>query len=300
MGHIRIGTCSWTDKPLVASGAFYPPGARSAEAMLRYYASQFDLVEVDSTYYGIPLPRNAEAWVQRTPDDFLFDVKAFRLFTLHQTPTLVFSKDIQAELPFKTRRSLFYADVPDELREELWRQFREAIQPLVDANKLGVVLLQFPPWVVPSTAHENHILECLEHLQDIQVAVEFRQRDWLRGEQLEETLGFLDQHKLALVAVDEPQGFESTLPPIAAVTAPMSLVRFHGRNAETWEAKGRTSAERFDHWYTDEEFQEWVPRIEEMAERAEELHLLMNTNNYNQGPANAKRLERVLQQERLL
>src|SRR3990172_5736971 len=134
MGHIRIGTCSWTDKPLVESGAFYP------------------------------------------------------------------------------RRSLFYADVPDELREELWRQFREAIQPLVDANKLGVVLLQFPPWVVPSTAHENHILECLEQLQDIQVAVEFRQRDWLRGEQLEETLGFLDQHKLAFVAVDEPQGFASTLP----------------------------------------------------------------------------------------
>src|SRR3990172_3111451 len=212
MGHIRIGTCSWTDKPLVESGAFYPPGAEGGEAMVRYYASQFDLVEVDSTYYGIPLPRNAEAWVQRTPDDFLFDVKAFRLFTLHQTPTLVFSKDIQAELPFKTRRSLFYADVPDELREELWRQFREAIQPLIKAGKLGVVLLQFPPWVVPSTAHKNHILECLEHLQDIQVAVEFRQRDWLRGEQLEETLGFLDQHKLAFVAVDEPQGFASTLP----------------------------------------------------------------------------------------
>lgn len=80
------------------------------------------------------------------------------------------------------------------------------------------------------------------------------------------------------------EGFESTLPPIAAVTAPMSLVRFDGRNAETWEAKGRTSAERFDHCYTDEEFGEWVPRIEEMAERAEELHLLIITNNRSQGP----------------
>jgi uncharacterized protein YecE (DUF72 family) len=90
---------------------------------------------------------------QRAPEDFVFDVKTFRLFTLHQTPTQVFSKDIQAELPSKTRRSLFYADVPEELREELWRQFREAIRPLADAGKLGVVRLQFPPRVVPATAH---------------------------------------------------------------------------------------------------------------------------------------------------
>ncbi len=84
------------------------------------------------------------------------------------------------------------------------------------------------------------------------------------------------------------------------MTAPVGLVRFHGRNAETWGARGATSAERFDHWYTDEEFEEWLPRIEAMAERATEVHLLMNTNDYNQGPANAKRLERVLQQARLL
>ena len=120
------------------------------------------------------------------------------------------------------------------------------------------------------------------------------------GRRLEETLGFLEQHKLAFVAVDEPQGFETTLPPIAAVATPIAIVRFHGRNAETWEARGRTSAQRFDYWYTDEEFQEWLPRIEEMAERATEVHLLMNTNNRSQGPDNARLLREVLLQGRLL
>ena len=99
-----------------------PARARSADAMLRYYSSQFDLVEVDSTYYAITQPRNAELWVQRTPEDFVFDVKALRLFTLHQTNIQVFSKDIRVAMPPSKRRSLFYGDVPHELREELWRR----------------------------------------------------------------------------------------------------------------------------------------------------------------------------------
>ncbi|HLF08064.1 MAG TPA: DUF72 domain-containing protein [Dehalococcoidia bacterium] len=300
MARLRIGTCSWTDKPLIESGAFYPRHVRGAEALLRYYGTQFDLVEVDSTYYGIPLPRNAEQWVERTPEDFQFDVKAFRLFTLHQTPVQVFPRDIRDALPPSTRRSVFYADIPTELRDELWRRFLDAVQSLVTARKLGVVLLQFPPWVEPAPHFEQHIADCSARLEGVQVAVEFRHRGWLVGEQLERTLAFLDEHRLAFVAVDSPQGFESSLPPIATATAPVAVVRFHGRNTATWAGPSASSAERFDWWYTDEELAQWVPRIEELMDRAQEVHLLMNTNNQNQGPENAQRLRRVLEQARLL
>jgi uncharacterized protein YecE (DUF72 family) len=61
-----------------------------------------------------------------------------------------------------------------------------------------------------------------------------------------------------------------------------------------------SSADRFDYWYTAEEFQQWVPRIQEMRDRAQEVHLLINTNKANQGPANAQLLREVLQREALL
>ena len=85
MARLKIGTASWTDKSLLDSGKYYPADCKSAEARLRYYASEFPLVEVDSTYYGMPAERNSVLWTERTPEDFTFNVKAFRLFTSHQT-----------------------------------------------------------------------------------------------------------------------------------------------------------------------------------------------------------------------
>jgi uncharacterized protein YecE (DUF72 family) len=86
MSRILVGTTSSTEKTLVESGRFYPPGLHTAEARLRYYASQFPVVEVDSLYYGLPSVRDASLWVERTAGGFVFDVKAFRLFTQHKTP----------------------------------------------------------------------------------------------------------------------------------------------------------------------------------------------------------------------
>src|SRR5258705_3864280 len=97
--NIRVGTASWTDPTLIASKRFYPPGCSSAEARLRFYASQFPLVEVDSSYYAMPSASNSALWAERTPDGFTFNMKAFRLFTGHQTERKVFPKDLQSELP---------------------------------------------------------------------------------------------------------------------------------------------------------------------------------------------------------
>jgi uncharacterized protein YecE (DUF72 family) len=293
---IRIGTCSWTDPSLIQAGTFYPPEAKTAEARLAYYASQFDIVEVDSSYYAMPSRRNATLWVERTPEGFTFDVKAFRLFTGHPTQPQALPADIRGSLPapLAQKKHLYYRDLPDELLGHLWDRFDDALLPLDSAGKLGVVLFQFPPWFNPGIAQMDHLLACKERLARHTIAVEFRNNRWLSEQNREFTLSFLRQHTLPFVCVDEPQGFASSVPPIAEVTGNIGIVRFHGRKAETWERKNASPAERFDYYYDEGELKQWAQRIMECAESASEIHVLFNTNNGDQGVVNAKLMGRLL------
>ena len=125
--------------------------------------------------------------------------------------------------------------------------------------------------------------------------MEFRSRYWLKDDNLETTLGFLRQNAMSYIAVDELQGFESSGPPVAAVTGEVGMVRFHGRNRDSWEAKGlRSSAHRFDYYYSPQELEEWVPKVQMMRENASEVHLVVNTNNGDQGIVNARRLRELM------
>ena len=144
MGEILVGTCSWTDPTLIQSGRFYPDWARSAEARLQHYASQFGLVEVDSSYYALPNERASRLWVERTGEGFIFDIKAFRLFTQHPTPLVALPRDIREALPPqpKGKAHIYHRDIPSELTNELWNRFERALLPLDSAGKLGVVLFQ--------------------------------------------------------------------------------------------------------------------------------------------------------------
>ncbi len=296
MGRILIGTCSWTDKELTESGAFYPPEARTPEERLRFYATQFPLVEVDSTYYALPSEKVATLWAERTPPGFVFDVKAFRLFTNHPTSFSALPRLILEEFPGgKPEKQLYLKDVPDDEAELMWQMFTSAIAPLHDEGKLGVVLFQFPPWFLPKPESRAHILRCKERMGDYRMAVEFRNGSWVNRRNLERTADFLNEHGISYVCVDGPQGFSNSMPPLAVATAPVGLVRFHGRNTETWQRRGSASADRFDWWYQPEELQEWVPKIAELAARTQEVHLLMNTNRSNQGPMNANQLRLELE-----
>ncbi|MDA8218273.1 MAG: DUF72 domain-containing protein [Dehalococcoidales bacterium] len=297
MGEVLLGTCSWTDKELIASGKFYPAANLSAEDRLRYYASRFPLVEVDSSYYALPNPYVSSLWAERTPADFVFDVKAFRLFTGHWAEKSAFPRDLQEELGPQPegKRGFYYKDVPSDVADETWRRFREALAPLHDSGKLGLVLFQYPAWVRPSTSAKDQILEARERMVGHDLAIEFRHRSWVDEKHRADTLRFLRDNDLAFVCVDEPQGFASSLPPLAEATADTAYVRFHGRNAATWEARGTSSAERFDWYYKPEEMGEWVPRIRALEEQTKAVHALMNTNRGDQGPANARLLARLLQ-----
>ncbi len=293
---IRIGTCSWTDPSLIRAGTFYPAGAQTAEARLNHYASQFDLVEVDSSYYAMPSRRNATLWAERTPPDFLFDVKAFRLFTGHPTQPQALPADIRGALPpqIAQKKNLYYRDVPGEMLQHLWSRFADALMPLDSGGKLGVVLLQFPPWFHPGVAQMDHILACREQLAQHDVAVEFRNNHWLSEHGREATLSFLRQHQLAFVCVDEPQGFASSVPPLAETTAETAIIRFHGRKASAWEAKNTSPSDRFDYYYAEEELRPWVDRVRNCAGNTSEVHILFNTNNGDQGVVNARLMAQLL------
>ncbi|MFQ5826559.1 MAG: DUF72 domain-containing protein, partial [Dehalococcoidia bacterium] len=206
LGMILVGTCSWTDPTLIESGQFYPDWAKSAEARLGFYASQFRIVEVDSSYYALPQERTSTLWVERTPQDFRFDVKSFRLFTHHPTPVKALPRDIREALSPELREkpNIYQRDMPGELAGELWRRFERALLPLDSAGKLGVVLFQFPQWFFPSLANKDYIVGLKERLPQYRIAVEFRAAGWLDGRR-EDTLALLRDNNFAFVCVDEPQ-----------------------------------------------------------------------------------------------
>src|SRR5436309_1997849 len=275
-GKVLIGISSWTEPTLIKEGNFYPKGVSSAEERLRFYASQFPIVEVDSTYYFPPSEQNSVLWIERTPKDFTFNIKAYSLLTNHPTRPNSLYKDLQDAVPEGTR-NVYREQLPDEVVDEVWQRFRDALMPLHSTGKLGAVLFQFPQWFVISKRSKAYIEECVERLPDYRVAVEFRQKSWMEERNVEETPSTLEERDLPYVCVDMPQGFDSSIPPIVAATAKdLSMVRFHGRNRETWQAKSDTASTRFRYDYPKEELEEWVPRIESIADQARETHVLMN------------------------
>jgi uncharacterized protein YecE (DUF72 family) len=282
---------------MVAQGVFYPTDARTAEERLHYYAETFPVVEVDATYYALPALRTSELWVARTPPDFTFNIKAYALMTGQPTETKRLPKSIREELPeaLQKKPRIYAKDLPDELRSEVWTMFRDGLQPLADRGQLGSILLQYPRWVFPSNENRAMIEDAVERLDGWRCAVEFRNGSWLNEKNAERTLRFLRDRNIAFVMVDEPQGFKSSVPPATAVTSPdLAIVRFHGRNAETWEKRGITPAERFRYLYDREELGEWVPRIRRAAEEARDVHVLMNNCYASYGTTNARELAALL------
>ena len=298
-GDVRVGTASWTDPTMVARGVFYPDGASSAEERLRYYATQFAVVEVDATYYALPRKEQSTLWAERTPGDFMFDVKAHALMTGQPSEVKRLPKALREALPekLKDKARIYGKDLPPELQDQLWTMFLEGVQPLREASKLGAVFLQFPRWVFPSNETRAVILDAKQRLGEILLTVEFRHGSWFNEKNAERTLRFLTENQVPYVIVDEPQGFKSSVPPVAAVTSPeLAVFRFHGRRADTWEKPNIPPNERFRYLYDEDELADWAPRIAEAGRAAKEVHALMNNCSGNYGTTNAIQLAELLRQ----
>ena len=295
--HVLVGTASWTDPTLIKSRRFYPKGCSTAAGRLRYYASQFPLVEVNSSYYALPTIENSRVWAERTPSDFVFNVKAFRLFTGHQTSLDVLPPPIRERLPaaLSGRKSIHYKDVPGELIEPLWTFFIAALEPLHEVGKLGLVHFQFAPWLTYSPASRDHVVECAQRLSGYTLSVEFRHQTWFSDKHRDYTLRFQREHRLVHTVVDAPQGFANSVAAHWDVTHPdFALVRLHGRNAATWNVKSAVASARFNYDYSDSELTTLASSIDELSNRVARVHVIFNNNYEDQGQRNAATLRRLL------
>ena len=295
---LRVGTASWTDPTIVKGGVFYPRGVSSSEDRMRYYASQFSTVEVDSTYYSLPERAIATLWAARTPDDFVFHVKAHALMTGQPTEVARLPEPLIDALPraLADKSRIYAKDLPLELYDAVWSYFLDAIEPLRAAGKLGGVLLQYPRWFLPTPENKDHLAESAVRLAGTPGAVELRSRYWYggadgSGEATQWTLDMLRDLGLAYVMVDGPQGLESSVPPVAAVTTPeLAMVRLHGRRSATWEAAKVPTVERYRYLYSAQELDAWVPRIEEASAQARRTTVFLNNCYGNYGTTNAREL----------
>jgi uncharacterized protein YecE (DUF72 family) len=297
---VLVGTASWSDKSLVGSKKFYPHDVKTPEARLRFYATRFPLVEVDSSYYAMPLPETAAHWAERTPANFTLNAKAFRLFTGHGTTAQVIPPDLRAQLPASDKKSFYYKDLPEPLRLALWERFKQAIEPLRAAGKLGMVHFQFAPWVIRNRDGMAHVRHCVEVMRDYTLSVEFRNKTWFDEAHLGKTLAFERELNVVHTVIDGPQGFPNCVPPVWESThLQYSLVRLHGRNAETWNMKGlKSAAERFNYDYSKEELAEIAGKVERLAPETFTTHVIMNNNWEDQGQRNGATLMQILADRR--
>ena len=287
MGEIKVGTASWTDRTLLDSG-WYPDSADTPERRLSYYARQFPLVEVDATYYSPPAERTARLWAERTLAGFTFNVKAFSLLTGHPTRVSALYKDLR---PDTDKRNVYPDDLPAQAYEEVWTRFLSALDPLVEAGKLGALLFQFPPWFTIKRDNKQYLLEVARRCAPLRPVFEFRHASWFDGDNAEETLGFLREHALPFVCVDMPQGHKSSVPPVLAATADLAVVRFHG-HSDKWTSKD--IHEKFGYDYSKRELRDWAPKLRELAGEAEQTHVLMNNCYRDYAQRNARTLADLL------
>jgi uncharacterized protein YecE (DUF72 family) len=310
---IRIGTCSWADESLTKY--FYPPSIKGAEERLRYYAERFDVVEANSTYYRLPDREMVQKWADRTPDGFVMHVKAFGVMTRHPVKVEQLPTDLREDAPLDERGRVDRP--PREFRAEVFRRFHDALDPLRETRKLGAILMQFPPYVVPKPASLDYLEWAHEQLGGDEMLVEFRHASWLDDEHRTETLAFLERNHMSYVIVDAPRtGARNVLPTVVATTSPTAYVRFHGRNAETWNKRTGSAAERFDYLYSEDELREWVEPLSELAGRSDTVYAMFNNNGRStiptpglgelvggetvaQAPVNAQMLRSLLQEAEL-
>jgi len=297
---VRVGICSWADPALIEEGTFYPKKSMSAEARLRFYASVFDVVEVNASYYAIPDVLTTRRWTERTPPGFVFHVKAWSLMTGHHPRPQTLPADVQALLPARPRRSrrgeILADDVPPAGVDAAFRLFRAALAPLAEADKLGYVLFQFAPWVHYDRARLEYLAALPARLPGCTIAVEFRHRSWF-PDHADETLGLLREAGLAHVIADAP-ATAGVMPHVTAVTAPTAIVRLHGRNAGAFlrQLRGQepTVREKYDYLYSDAELAALVPEIGGLAEQSDDVYVSFNNNNRDYPVRNALALRRLL------
>jgi uncharacterized protein YecE (DUF72 family) len=282
-GRILVGTSSWADPGFEKE--WYPPKMATRER-LPWYAEHFEYVELNSSFYAVPDRNTVHGWVEVTPPEFTFDVKAHRALSRHSAPAESLPPDLRG------------LHGTPELERPLAERLVEETQPLRDAAKFGTFLLQLTPAFSPRKHRLEELDTVVEILGPHGLAVELRNRNWVLDEQREAALDWFADREVAFVGVDAPPGDNfQIMPPIDAVTNPrIAYMRAHGRNTQGY-LTGRSVAERFAWQYTDDELAEIAGRARTLAESAGEVHVAFNNNRGDDAPTAAQRFRALLGQE---
>lgn len=253
---IYFGTSGFSYKDWV--GPYYPEGTPRQE-WLEYYARDFNVTELNFSYYRIPSASTLERLVAKTPKGFVFTLKA------HQDMTHNRKRD-----------------------ERVFTEFVDSLEPLIESGKFGCILAQFPWSFRPDEEGLRYLRFLRQQLPDLPVVIEFRRREWIR----DETFDFLRDNNLGYCCVDQPR-FKSLIPPIAVATSPIAYVRLHGRNAKKWWQHDE-AWERYDYTYSDEELEEWVPKVRKLDEQADKTFVFANNHWQGQAVQTARQLQMLL------
>ena len=286
---IRVGTSSWADPEFVRD--WYPPRL-PASARLSWYAEHFDYVEVNSTFYAVPVKRVVDRWDSETPSSFLFDVKLHGLLSRHAVKATSLPPDIRRDAETNALGNLILTPKLERLVAE---RILAEVEPLREAGKLGAFLLQLSPSFSPRKHKLDELDQLASLFRDELLAIELRNRNWLAEPQREETLAFFEAKRLPLVLVDAPDSDHFTVMQREnLVTSPkLSYLRLHGRNERGYIA-GKSVAERFNYDYSDDEIAGVATRVRDLAEETEEVHVAFNNNYSLYAPKAALRLKTAM------
>jgi len=292
--NIKVGTCSWTDRTLLASG-WYPKTSRNAAGMLGYYASRFNTVEVDSTFYAIPDEGMIYNWIARSPSDFKFNIKAYGIFTFHSVWFSSLPPWLKKEIKGgDNNRRIRFSDIPRSLRLELWHRFERVISPLHKTGKMGYMLFQLPPWAVFSDRMIRYMGRVAEIACDFRIALEVRNSTWLAGDNRKAFLDLLRNFNIAYVVVDEPDLDWTVRPEVHLTSTWGSVIRFHGRNTDAWSRKDTSVQERFRYLYNESELIPWKNSILDIASDVGTVYAMFNNCYRNYAVKNAEGLKRLM------
>lgn len=271
------------------------PKKMPAHERLSWYAQHFEMVEVNSTFYSVPDRRTVERWCGATPNGFTFDVKLHQLFSFHSTQAKLLPPELQRIATIDSKGKV---NPSAELRDALLEIFIRTMSILKSHDRLGVFLLQLSPAFSPRKHELPELESIITRLRDYSLAIEFRNRNWVVGDQLKSTADFLRKRNVVFVNVDAPSAehFSIIPPELNEITNPkFSYLRLHGRNAKAY-LTGKTVAKRFDYDYADDEIEEVAERSRKLAAEAKELHVVFNNNNLDYAPRAAIRLRKALDQ----
>ncbi|HEY1293670.1 MAG TPA: DUF72 domain-containing protein [Chloroflexota bacterium] len=277
MTKIYVGTAGWSyPKGQGTWDNLFYPAKLADKDKLAYYASFFNTVEINSSFYRPPNQYAARAWASKVPAGFRFTAKLWQKFTHPKMFEKATGQDWRVQ-------------------DEDFATFKEGIAPLAEADKLGPLLAQFPTSFRPDAARLEYLEDLIRRMREagFSLAVELRHREWTESEETRAIRAFMEQQHVAWVMIDEPR-FKTSIRHVP-LTSDTAYFRFHGRNYKNWWNHAE-SEDRYNYLYTADEERHLADDVREVSERTSETYAFFNNHFGAKAVVNAVDLQRLLDQ----